>query len=87
MAFIDRLPWPKPFRQVPPLHAGPNPVQNPVDHLSMVPPPAATPVTDRQKRPQPVPLGITQIVPPHVHINDLTTEQSPERPDKSQVPQ
>ncbi|ALM36625.1 hypothetical protein SFR_5864 [Streptomyces sp. FR-008] len=70
VTFVDRLPRTEPFRQVTPLNAGPHPVQNPVDHLPVIPPPATTPVTDRQKRPQPFPLGIRQITPPHVHIND-----------------
>lgn len=68
--FIDGLPQAEPFGQVTPLNTGPDPVQNPVDHLPMIPPPATTPVADRQERPQPFPLGITQITPPHVHIND-----------------
>lgn len=70
VAFIDGLPRPEPFGQVTPLHAGPHPVQNPVDHLPMVPPPARTPVADRQERPQPFSLGITQITPPHDRKND-----------------
>jgi hypothetical protein len=56
------------------VNTGPNPVQNPVDHLPMIPPPAATPVADRQERPQPFPLSITQIAPPHDHVNDLVRE-------------
>lgn len=72
--FVDGLPRPVPVGQVTPLHAGPNPVQNPVDHLPVAPPPATTPITDRQERPQPFPLGIAQITPPHVHINDLDAE-------------
>lgn len=40
----------------------------------VIPPPATTPVADRQERPQPFPLGITQITPPHVHINDQGAE-------------
>lgn len=74
MAFIDGLPRTEPFGQVTPLHAGPNPVQNPVDHLPVIPPPATTPVTDRQERPQPFPLSISQITPPHAHINDPDTD-------------
>ena len=74
VAFIDRLPRPEPFGQVTPLNTGPNPVQNPGDHLPVVPPPATTPVADRQERPQPFPLGIRQISPPHVHINDTTAK-------------
>lgn len=83
MAFIDGLPRSEPFGQVTPVHSGPHPVQNSVDHLPTVPPPATTPVTDRQERPQPFPLGIRQITPPHVHINDPDAEQSHDRPDKS----
>lgn len=74
--FVDGLPWPEPFGQVTPLHAGPYPVQNPVDHLPVIPPPATTPVADRQERPQPCPLGITQITPPHDRKNDQTTCRS-----------
>lgn len=68
---IDRLPRAEPFGQVTPLHAGPDPVKDPVDHLPVVPPPATTPVADRQERPQPFPLGITEITPPHVPVNEL----------------
>lgn len=74
VAFIDGLPGREPFGQVTPLHAGPHSVQNPVDHLPVVPPPATTTVTDRQERPQPFPLGIREITPPHVHINDTGAE-------------
>src|SRR6478735_11456314 len=70
MAFVDGLPRPGPLGQVTPLHPGPHPVQNPVDHLLVVTPPATMPVADRQERPQPFPLGITQIAPPHTRIND-----------------
>lgn len=74
VAFIDGLPRAEPFGQVTPLNAGPNPVHNPVDHLPVIPPPAATTVTDRQERPQPFPLGIRQITPTHDHVNDSTME-------------
>jgi hypothetical protein len=72
--FVDRFPGPEPLRQVTPLNTRPHPVQNPVNHLSVVPPPATTPVADRQERLQPFPLGITQITPPHVHINDTVVK-------------
>ncbi|GFE27346.1 hypothetical protein Sliba_77990 [Streptomyces nigrescens] len=52
-----------------PLNARPHPVQNPVDHLPVVPPPATTPVADRQERPQPFPLLIREITPPHARTN------------------
>nr|WP_247698047.1 hypothetical protein [Streptomyces sp. RK75] len=71
---MGRLPRAEPFGQVTPLHAGPHPVQNPVDHLPVVPPPATTTVAGWQERPQPFLLGISQITPPHVHINDTTAE-------------
>jgi hypothetical protein len=83
VAFIDGLPRTETFGQVTPLHPRPHPVQNPVDHLPMITPPATTSVADRQERPQPFPLGISQITPPHDHINDPDTEQSHDRPDKS----
>ncbi|GAA2766673.1 hypothetical protein GCM10010103_57140 [Streptomyces paradoxus] len=47
-----------------------HPVQNPVDHLPMIPPPATTPVADRQERPQPFPLGFRQITPPHTPADE-----------------
>lgn len=71
---VDRFPRRGPFGQVTPLHSGPNPVKNPVNHLPVVPPPATAPVADWQERPQPFPLGITQITPPRVHINHPYTE-------------
>ncbi len=74
VAFIDGLPRPEPFGQVAPLHSGTDPVQNPVDHLPVIPPPATTAVADRQERPKPFPLGIRQITPPHAHSNDSGTE-------------
>ncbi|MEU6988950.1 hypothetical protein ABZ946_37085 [Streptomyces sp. NPDC046324] len=58
-------------------------VQNSVDHLSMVPPPATTPVADRQERPQPFSMGIRQMTPPHAHINESGAEQAHARRDKS----
>jgi hypothetical protein len=65
VAFIDRLPRTEPLGQIPPLHPGPHPVQDPVDHLPVIPPPATTPVADRKERPQPFPLAIRQVTPPH----------------------
>ncbi|MER6305471.1 hypothetical protein [Streptomyces sp. NPDC001657] len=37
----------------------------------------------RQERPQPSPLGIRQITPPHTHINDPDAKHSHDRTDKS----
>ncbi|MFJ1551083.1 transposase [Streptomyces sp. NPDC088246] len=45
-----------------------HPMQNPVDHLPVIPPLATTTVADRQERPQPFPLGIRQITPPTVRM-------------------
>lgn len=83
MSLINGLPRSEPFGQVTPLNPGPHPMQNPVDHLPVIPPPATAPVTNRQERPQPFPLGIRQITPPNVHINDPDKQQSHDRPDKS----
>ena len=74
VAFVDGLPRPETFGQVTPLHPGPHSVQNPVDHLPVIAPPATTPVTDRQERPQSFPFSIAQVTPPHVHINDADGE-------------
>lgn len=53
MTFIDGLPWPEPLGKITPVHPGSHPVQDPVDHLPMVSPPATPVVADRQERPQP----------------------------------
>lgn len=65
MSFVDRLPRPEPLRQIPPLHAGPHPVEHPVDHPAVVAPPATTRATRRQERLQPIPLRIRQITTDH----------------------
>jgi len=72
VAFVDRLPRAEPFGQVTPLNAGPHSVQNPVDQLPVIPPPATTPVADRQERPQPFPLDIRQITPPRLTTTTWT---------------
>lgn len=74
VALVDRLPWATSFGQVTPPNPGPHPVLNPVDHPPVIPPPATTPVADWQERPQPFPLGIRQVAPPHVYINDPGAE-------------
>lgn len=82
VSFVDGLPRAEPFRQVTPLHARPNPVQNPADHLPMVPPPAITPVADGQERTESFPLGIAQIAPPRTRVNTPGTRPLRDRPDK-----
>lgn len=77
VTFIDGLPRSESFRQVTPLDPGPDPVQDPVDHLPVVPPPATTAVAHRQKRSQLFPFQITQ-VPPTRHIQG---NESDDRPD------
>jgi hypothetical protein len=74
VVFVDSLLRAESLGQVPPLNAGPHPVQNSVDHLTVIPPLAATAAAHRKERPQPFPFGIRQISPPHVHINDLWTK-------------
>lgn len=41
--------------------AGPYPVKDPVDHLTMVSPTPAPPIAHRQVRPKPFPLGIREM--------------------------
>jgi hypothetical protein len=43
----NRLPRPEPFREVPPLHARPDPVEHPVDHPAVITPPSPTRTTRR----------------------------------------
>lgn len=45
--------------------------------------PTTTNVADRQERPKPFPLTITQSTSSHAHINHPGTEQSHDRPDSS----
>ncbi len=80
VAFIDGLPRAEPFGQVTSLNAGPHPVQNPVDHLSVIPPPTATPVADRQERPQPFPLDIRCSAPHAEHTFRIVRTGRPPTP-------
>lgn len=76
VAFIDRLPGTEPLGQISPLHPGAHPVQDPVDHLPMISPPATTSIALWQERPQPFPLRIRQITPNHAQDNDPNMNQS-----------
>lgn len=42
VAFIDGLPGAEPLGKIPPLHSGSHPMQDPIDHLSVIPPSAPT---------------------------------------------
>jgi hypothetical protein len=46
-------------------------------------PPAATPVADRQERPQSFPLGIRETTSRHVYVNYMDSKQSHDRMGKS----
>lgn len=86
MALVDRLPRPEPLWQITPVNPGPNPVKNPVDHLSMITPPPTPTVTHRQERPKSLPLGVRQIAtlsPPHSGNNEQIRRKSHDRPDSS----
>lgn len=76
VALIDGLPGAEPLGKIPPMHPTSHPVQDPIDHLSMIPPSATTAIAHRQERPQPFPLGICQIAAPHAHNNDRGTGRS-----------
>jgi integrase len=52
MALVHGLPRAEPLWKIAPVRPGPDPVENPVDHLSVITPPSAPPIADRQKRPQ-----------------------------------
>lgn len=43
----DRFPGPEPFRQIPPLHTRSHPVEDTVDHSTVITPPAPTRTTRR----------------------------------------
>jgi hypothetical protein len=76
MPLVNGLPGAVPVRQVTPLHARPDPVQHPVDHLPMIPPPATAAVAHRQQRLEPLPLGIRQITSmSHSPMNGLPDRQ------------
>lgn len=73
MLFIDRHPMTEPLGKIPPRHPGAGPVEHPVDHLAVIVPPAATHTTDRQERPQQLPLLIRQITTTHTpSVNNHT---------------
>jgi hypothetical protein len=74
--FVDGLPRPEPLRKVTPVHPGSHPVEDPVDHLPVIPPPATTAIADRQERPQSFPLRIRQVTPPHTQDNEPEVRQS-----------
>jgi hypothetical protein len=72
VALVDGLPGAEPLWEITPVHIGPHPVQNPVDHLTVVAPTPAPTITHRQERPQPFPLGIRQLttpIPTHTQNN------------------
>lgn len=86
VALVNGLPRPEPLRRIAPLHPGPNPVKNPVDHLPMITPSPAPTIAHRQERPQPLPLSVRQLTtlsPPHARYNEQIRRQSPDRPDSS----
>lgn len=72
-SFVQRLPRPVLLRHVPPRRTGPQPPQDPVDHLPVIPPPA-TPTTIRrgQQRLDPRPGRIRQLTTPNTHEPDIT---------------
>src|SRR6478752_2047927 len=84
MSFIDRLPRPEPLGQIPPLHAGPHSVENPVDHPPVITSPTATRTTPRQERLQPIPLRIRQI--PTAHTASLGPTPHPRQEIRETVP-
>jgi hypothetical protein len=49
VALVDGLPRAERFREFSPLHPGAKPVDDPVDHLAVVPPQAASVVAHRQQ--------------------------------------
>ena len=74
MALVHGLARAEPLGKVAPVRPGPDPVENPVDHLSVITPPSAPPIADRQKRPQLLPLSVCQITPPHARTTSRTAQ-------------
>lgn len=64
MSLVHGLPRPVLLWKVTPVHASLDSMQYPVDHLTVITPPAAPAVAHRQQQSQPLPLGITQITRP-----------------------
>lgn len=72
-SFVQRLPRPVLLRHVPPRRPGPQPPQDPVDHLPVIPPPATpTTIRRRQQRLDPRPRHIRQLTTPNTHEPDIT---------------
>jgi hypothetical protein len=82
MPFIDGLPTAETLGKIPPRYARPNPEQDPVEHLAVIVPPAATSSRRRQVWLQSDPLSIRQITPPHAGNIKPPNRQSHDPPDK-----
>lgn len=65
ITFVDGLPWAEPRGQIAPGHPGPGVEQHPVDHPTMLAPPATASPAGRQQWLQKGPFGIRQIPSPH----------------------
>jgi hypothetical protein len=63
-AGTDGLPVPEPFRQVAPRVPSPGAEQDPVDHQPVIVPPVSLPRMAGQRRLQPRPFRITEVMPP-----------------------
>lgn len=62
---VTGLPGPVPLRDIPPRRPGPQPPQNPVDHLAVIPPPPPPPIDLRQQRLDPGPRHLGQLTTSH----------------------
>lgn len=84
---MNGLPVPMAGRQVTPGDVGPDPEEHPVDHRSMIGPPAALPRVGRQQGLQPFPLGISQIMTIQAifHWTDLHQNATEDPPDSPSV--
>lgn len=81
MPLVDGLPASESLGQVTPRHSGPDPEQDPVDHLAVVAPSSASSTELRQMRLKPHPLVVFQISPPHDQNNDPIVGRSQDPPD------
>jgi hypothetical protein len=70
VVLVHGLPRPVALRKIAPVCPDPDPKEDPIDHLSVIPPPSTSTITDRQEGPQPFPLGIRQIALTHAVNNE-----------------
>jgi len=77
--FVDRLPGAEALGQLAPLTAGAEPVNDPIDHLPVVPPPAAPVIALGQQRLQHFPFLVGQVAPAEHALGNESADRADSR--------